>query len=108
MNYSTFIIKIINKPKLNSFDKNITNSEILGQFYQFKEKNNTFCKISVWGTTAYEVVKYYNKHDYLVVEGYVSFRESKFEEFNITSKMEISAFKVYPINLSKLKLLINQ
>jgi len=99
MNYTTFIVKIISKPEQSFFNNDITVTEFLGKFYQFRDNTNTVCKLSVWGNFAYEVIKYYNINDYLLVEGYLSFRKSTFEDSDITTEIEISAFKIYPFAL---------
>ena len=96
MNYTSFIIKIINKPHYTLCDQKIPVTEVLGKFYQFRNNSHTICKLSFWGRPAYEVLKYSKTNDYLFVEGYLSFRPYTFKKFDITTDIEISIFKVYP------------
>ena len=96
MNYTSFIIKIINKPHYTLFDQKIPLTEVLGKFYQFRNNSHTICKLSFWGYTAYEVLKYSKTNDYLLVEGYLSFRSYKFKKFDMPTDIELSIFKVYP------------
>ena len=75
-----FIIKIISKPKYTLCDQKIPLTEALGKFYQFRNNPHTLCKLSFWGRPAYEILKYSKKNDYLLVEGYLSLRQSTFEK----------------------------
>ena len=98
MNYTSFIVKIISKPKYTISEQKIPYAEALGKFYQFRKNRHTICKLSFWGRPAYEVVKYSKSKtiNYVVVEGYISFRKSTSEKFEITTDIELSVFKVYP------------
>ena len=99
MNYTSFIIKVLNKPQYTLCDQKIPLTEALGKFYQFRNNSHTICKLSFWGRPAYEILKYSKKNDYLLVEGYLSLRQSTFEKVNIHTDIEISIFKVYPFPL---------
>jgi hypothetical protein len=99
MNYTSFIIKIISKPQYTLSEKKIPLTETLGKFYQFRSNSHTICKLSFWGRTAYEILKYHKTTDYVLVEGYISFRQSTFEKFDITTDIEISVFKVSPFHI---------
>ena len=99
MNYTSFIIKIISKPKYTLCDQKIPLTEALGKFYQFRNNPHTICKLSFWGRPAYEILKYYKTNEYVLVEGYISSQESTFEKFDITTDIEISISKVYPFTL---------
>jgi hypothetical protein len=99
MNYTSFIVKVLNKPQYTLCEQKIPLTEALGKFYPFRNNPHTICKLSFWGRPAYEVLKYYKTNDYVLVEGYVSLRESSFEKFDITTNIEISIFKVYPLPL---------
>ena len=101
MNYATLLIKIITKPEQNFFDNDITATEFIGKFYQYRKNYYTLCKISVWGNLAYDLVRYYQVNDYLIVEGYLVLKDSILEELNIKTNIEIIACKVYPFALTK-------
>ena len=105
MNYTSFIIKVINKPHYTLCDQTIPFTEVLGKFYQFRNNSHSICKLSFWGRPAYEVLKYSKTNDYLLVEGYLSLRPYTFKKTDITTNIEISIFKVYPflVNLEKIK-----
>lgn len=99
MNYTSFIIKILNKPHYTLYEQKIPCTEALGKFYQFHNTPHAICKLSFWGRSAYEILKYYKTNDYVLVEGYLAFRESQFEKFDITTEIDISIFEVYPFAL---------
>ena len=100
MNYTSFIVKIISNPEYTLNQQKIAATEALGKFYQFRNNSHTICKLSFWGTSAYEILKYSKTNDYVLVEGYLSFRQFTFEKFDITTDIEISVFKVYPLALN--------
>lgn len=100
MNYTSLIVKIINKPNCTLSEQKILYTEVLGKFYQFRPNSQTLCKLSVWGKSAYEILKYSKTNDYLIVEGYLSLSKSTFKKLDITTNIEISTFKVYPFSLN--------
>ena len=57
MNYTSFIIKILNKPHYTLYEQKIPFTEALGKFYQFQDNSHTICKLSFWGRSAYEILK---------------------------------------------------
>ena len=59
MNYTTFVFKLLAKPKHTSYEINIARTEVLGKFYQFRNNSQTVCNVSIWGKAAYEILKYY-------------------------------------------------
>lgn len=99
MNYSSFIVKIIEKPIQRYFNEDISVVEMLVKFSQFQEKkpNKTF-RIFIWGNLGIDILKYYRINDYIIIEGYISlyhhFSESNFSSLN--SQVQISARKIYP------------
>ena len=99
MNYTHFIVKMVTKPEQSSFKNGTLVTEFIGKFYQFRNNPHTICKLSFWGRPAYEVLKYYKTSEYVLVEGYISFRKSTFEKFKTTTYIEISSFKVHPFPL---------
>ena len=100
MNYSSFIVKIIQKPKQSFFDNKIPFTEIVAKFYQFRNNSYNVCKLSIWGNLSNDVLKYYQVNDYLIIEGYVSRRRSNLKDYNVINEIEISVFKIYPFALN--------
>ena len=99
MNYTSFIIKVLKKPKYTLCEQKIPLTETVGKFYQFRNNLSTICKVSFWGQSAYESLKYYKTNDYLLVEGYLSLEPFTFEKLDITTNIELSIFKVSPFSL---------
>lgn len=100
MNYTNFMVKIVRKPEQSFFEDNISVTEVIGKFYQQQENSYNICKLCVWGSLSYDVMQYYQLNDYLIVEGYISRRESDFETDKIISGIEICVFKIYPFALN--------
>ena len=103
MNYSHFLIKITSKPEHSFFDNDIIYTQFVGKFYQFRDNKYTLCKISIWGNLAYDILRYYQINDYLIVEGYLCSQKSNFEELDMKTSIEISACKAYPYALKKVR-----
>ena len=102
MNYTNFMVKIIGEPQQSFFDNDISVTEILARFYQFRENSYNICKLVIWGSLSHDVIQYYQLNDYLIVEGYISRRTSDFEDYNLKTDIEISVFKIYPFALNML------
>ena len=58
-------------------------------------------QVSIWGKLSYDVAKYYQPDDYIIIEGYISIREINTDRIiNLLDKqIEISVFKLYPLLL---------
>ena len=104
MNYSTLIVKIITKPTQSFFKNGICLTEFIGKFYQYRNNKYSICKVSIWGPLSYDLDKYYKVKDYAIVEGYLSHRESNFEKLKVQAKIEMSAFRSYPIILNPIQI----
>lgn len=99
MNYSNFIVKIVEEPTRESLKSDIPVTDMLVKFSQIREKKSlkTF-RVFVWGNLAEDVVEYYHTDDYIIIEGYISLNRN-FSE-NLVSRMntqvQISVRKIYP------------
>ena len=84
MNYSVFIVKIIQPPEQSFFEDDTTVTEIFVKFPQFLNKNySDIFQLSIWGNLANDVIEYYSVDDYLIVEGYISLRDNHLDNFSI-------------------------
>ena len=110
MNYTHFIVKMVNNPEQSSFKNGILVTEFIGKFYQFRKRKissiDRLCKISIWGNTGSNFIKYYKKNDYVIVEGILSLRKSEFNSLNVTTELEISVYKFYPLSFKSISLKI--
>ena len=108
MNYTHFIVKMVNNPEQSSFKNGILVTEFIGKFYQFRKRKisgiDRLCKISIWGKAGSNFIKYYKKNDYLIIEGVLSLRKSTFDSLNLTTDLEISVYKFYPLSLKSISL----
>nr|YP_009093204.1 hypothetical protein Ycf41 [Roundia cardiophora]AIR75877.1 hypothetical protein Ycf41 [Roundia cardiophora] len=102
MNYVIFAAKVLKNAGQSFFKDGTSLTELTVQLPQIK-KNNTrlIAQISVWGRLSYDSSNYYKLNDYIIVEGYISFRNSNIEHTynSINKQVEISAFKIYPLRL---------
>lgn len=96
MNYTCFIVKILNQPILNQFEDNISLVELIVKFATVRKTKtiDTF-RVSVWGNLAEDIIKYYRINDYIMIEGYIR----NFLEPGEMDQVEISARKIYPFLL---------
>lgn len=105
MNYSNFIVKIIEVPRQSFFKDNTSMVEILVKFPQIREnKLASTLRLSIWGDLAYDVIKYYNVNDYIIVEGYISLKSLISDYLTSDKQVEISVFKIYPFIVKDLRL----
>ena len=105
MNYTSFIGKIIKKPKRQFVDNDIPITKITAKFPQLREIKGScnILTISIWGNVAIDYMEYFGVNDYIVVEGYISLRDSS--STNTTTKkdkqVELSVFRIYPFLLKE-------
>jgi hypothetical protein len=103
MNYIGSIVRILETPKLIFVKNAINRAEFRVQLPQIRNKKSiTIIKLVFWGDFAYDVVNYYRINDYILIEGYLSFKKEKLStSSNKTLKyLEITVFKIYPFFLT--------
>jgi single-stranded DNA-binding protein len=99
-NYISGIVKILENPRQIFFNTTIPVTEFRVQLPQIR--NNRIITLVFWGNLARDVTNYYKINDYIIIEGYLSVRNKKFDN-TITQnskKVEITVLKVYPFLLS--------
>ena len=102
MNYVTLAVKVIKNSGQSFFADGTSLTELTVQLPQTR-KNNTkiILQVSIWGKLSYDVAKYYQSEDYIVIEGYISIRDIN-SDLIVTlfdKQIEISVFKLYPLLL---------
>ena len=100
MNHNFFLVKIISKPEQSFFKEEKALTEVMVKYIPISKKSNcidTF-NLSIWGTLSYDIVKYYNINDYVLVEGFISIRDNNFKNKTFTKdkQIDLSVLKVYP------------
>jgi len=102
MNYNIFTVKIVKNCGQSFFTDGTSLTELIVQLPQIRKNNvKTILQLSVWGNLSYDVARYYQADDYVIIEGYVSIRDINIDQtINLIDKqVEISVFKVYPLLL---------
>jgi hypothetical protein len=102
MNYSIFTVKVIKNSGQSFFADGTSLTELTVQLPQVRKNSvKIIFQVSIWGKLSYDVAKYYQPDDYIIIEGYISMRNINMERVvNLIDKqVEISVFKLYPLLL---------
>jgi len=102
MNYNIFTVKIVKNCGQSFFTDGTSLTELIVQLPQIRKNNvKTILQLSVWGNLSYDVAKYYQADDDIIIEGYISIRNINVDQTSnsIDKQVEISVFKVYPLLL---------
>ena len=102
MNYVIFTVKVIKNSGQSFFSDGTSLTELTVQLPQVrKNKIKVILQVSIWGKLSYDVIKYYQPDDYIIIEGYISIRNLNTDRvINLSDKqIEISVFKLYPLLL---------
>ena len=102
MNYVIFAVKIIKNSGQSFFADGTSLTELIVQLPQIRKNNvKIIVKVSVWGKLSYDVAKYYQPDDYIIIEGYISIKNINTDRVvNLLDKqVEVSIFKLYPLFL---------
>jgi hypothetical protein len=94
------IVRILETPKLQSLNNNISRIELRAELPQMRNKKSiTIIKLVFWGDFTFDVANYYRINDYILIEGYLAYKKEK--QSNRTLKnLEIAVFRVYPLFLN--------
>lgn len=95
-NYIGIIVKVLENPKQKLLKKTILYVKVRVQFPQMRSVK--IAHLVFWGNLAKDVASHYKKNDYILVEGYLAFKNKtklKKESF-IKKKIEITVLKIYP------------
>lgn len=99
MNATTYIggiVRMIEQPKQITFTNNICFTELRVQFPERRKTGIVY--LTFWGNLANDIVTYYQTNDYILIEGYLSFRNQK--NSSRSNKIEITVLKLYPFQSS--------
>ena len=102
MNHFIFAVKIIKNSGQSFFADGTSLTELIVQLPQVRKTNvKIVLKVSIWGKLSYDVAKYYQPNDYIIIEGYISIRNINSDHLinSLNKQVEISAFKLYPLLL---------
>lgn len=102
MNYVIFTVKVIKNSGQSFFSDGTSLTELTVQLPQIRNNNSKIIlQVSVWGKLSYDVAKYYQPDDYIIIEGYISIRNINTNRAinSLNKQIEISVFKLYPLLL---------
>jgi len=102
MNYTIFAVKVIKNSGQSFFSDGTAITELTVQLPQVRKNNpKLIFQIVIWGKLSYDVAKYYQPEDYIIIEGYISFKSIRMDRvINLLDKqIEICVFKLYPLLL---------
>ena len=102
MNYVLFTVKVIKNSGQSFFSDGTSLTELTVQLPQVRKNNNkVILQVSIWGKLSYDVAKYYQPDDYIIIEGYISIRNIDIGRVvsSLNKQVEISVFKLYPLFL---------
>jgi single-stranded DNA-binding protein len=102
MNYVTFTVKVIKNSGQSFFSDGTSLTELTVQLPQVRKNNSkVILQVSIWGKLSYDVAKYYQPDDYIIIEGYISIRNIDLGHVvnSLNKQVEISVFKLYPLFL---------
>ena len=75
MNYVIFTVKVIKNSGQSFFSDGTSLTELTVQLPQIRNNNSkVILQVSVWGKLSYDVAKYYQPDDYIIIEGYISLK----------------------------------
>ena len=96
INYIEAIVKILEPPKQKSINNNITFVTFRAQLASIRKPQ--IVKITFWGNLAQDIINQYKINQYLLIEGYSSFRNFTNLQ-KISKRVEITGLRVYPFCL---------
>jgi hypothetical protein len=108
MNYSNFIVKLVTLPEQSFFESETSLVKIEVQFSE--NDDNTFIgnlSLSVWGNLVNEFKTHYQRNDYILIEGSLSFIEKISKNYEVENEIELTISKSYPLTLKSNSLNIN-
>jgi len=106
MNYSTFIVKLLENPQQSSFENNIRVTEVVAEFstkYKKSKKSRNTVRVSAWGELSDNLMHHFQKNDFLVIEGILSLRDNYYHNNSQQSNkkiVEITVTNFYPYFLN--------
>ena len=96
MNYIGGIAKILEMPKQSFLDNNVIITKVRVQLPQLR--NTQVVKLTFWGNLASDVNNFYKTNDYVIIEGYISYKNEL--QLQVPKQIEITVLKIYPFLLN--------
>jgi hypothetical protein len=102
MNYTILTAKVIQNLGQSFFSDQTAITELIVQLPQIsKSYPKLIVQLSIWGKLSYDVAKYYQPDDYIIIEGYILIKNINISNMEdvIDRQVDISVFKLYPLLL---------
>nr|UZC30140.1 hypothetical chloroplast RF41 [Entomoneis sp.] len=100
MNYIGALVKVLETPKKQFLNSDTCIVKFRVQLPQMRKIR--IVELVCWGNLAKSVLNYYKTNDYILIEGYVSFRDTSNSTRmdKVRKKTTITVLKVYPFLLN--------
>lgn len=100
MNYIGAVVKVLETPKQRFLNSNTLVITFRVQLPQIRKIR--IVELVCWSNLAQSVLNYYKVNDYILIEGYISFRQKKSlsKTNKPIKKVTITVIKVYPFLLN--------
>ena len=92
-NYIASIVKILENPIQKLWTERIITTEFRAQLPQVRKTQ--IVKLVFWGNLARDITNYYQANDYLMIEGYLSFRAKNKKGNQKMKEAQITVLKAY-------------
>ena len=99
-NFVGGVVKILEIPNQKTLNNTLSVTQFRAKFPQNVKWTMQFWR--AWGNWAHDVATYYKINDYILIEGYLSFKDkTSMDSIGRTmKKLEITVLKVYPFLLN--------
>ena len=99
-NYIGAIVKILEPPKKEFISNSILITKFRAQLSTIRQMR--VVELISWGNLASDLSNYYNVYDYILIEGFLSLRDSSnlLSNKQLSKKVQITVSKVYPFLLN--------
>jgi len=102
MNYTILTGKIVENLGQSFFSDQKAVTELIVQLPQISKKYpKVIVQVSIWGKLSYDIAKYYQPDDYIIIEGHILIKNINIGNIEnlIDKQIEVSVFKLYPLLL---------
>jgi len=100
INYMGAVVRILEIPniQLTRTETPYTKFRVQLSKLRPKRRSKTILTVFAWGKFAEDIVRYYRINDYVLIEGYLSNRQSSLE--NRKELLQVTLFKIFPFFLN--------
>jgi hypothetical protein len=101
INYMGAVVRILEIPniQLTRTETPYTKFRVQLSKLRPKRRSKTILTVFAWGKFAEDIVRYYRINDYVLIEGYLSNRQSSLLQ-NRKELLQVTLFKIFPIFLN--------